>query len=161
MAKYVKTEQGYIDITTNFAPPLFKPSGKSYLRFSSISSFTLAVNDATKHWDGTLEYFASDKTWTTWDGTSALSAVSDDGEYVLYLRGIRNTIITGNKINYKWVLTGTDIACIGNIENLLNYTTVESGAHPTMQRHWRIVAISTCSQVVLVSFKLLLYLLLR
>ena len=45
----------------------FKPEGKSYLTFSSPNSFTLAVGDATKHWDGTLEYFASDKTWTVWD----------------------------------------------------------------------------------------------
>ena len=90
------------------------------------------MNDTTKHWDGTLEYFASDKTWTTWDGTTTLSAVDNDGEYVLYLRGTGNTIITGNSRIYKWVLTGSDIACIGNIENLLDYATVQSGAHPTM-----------------------------
>ena len=35
----------------------FKPAGKSYLTFSSPNSFTLKVNDTTKHWDGTLEYF--------------------------------------------------------------------------------------------------------
>lgn len=110
----------------------FKPAGKSYLTFSSLSSFTLAVRDSTKHWDGTLEYFASDKTWAVWDGTSALSAVAYDGEYVLYLRGTGNTIITGKSLNSKWVLTGTDIRCIGNIENLLDYATVESGDHPTM-----------------------------
>ena len=132
MAKYVKTEQGYIDITTNFAPPQFKPAGKSYLTFSSISSFTLAVNDRTKHWNGTLEYFASDKTWTTWDGTTTLSAVGDDGEYFLYLRGTGNTVITGGYINYKWVLTGDDIVCVGNIESLLDYTIVASGGHPTL-----------------------------
>ena len=33
----------------------FKPTGKSYLTFSFPNSFTLAVGDATKHWDGTLE----------------------------------------------------------------------------------------------------------
>ena len=110
----------------------FKPAGKSYLTFRSPSSFTLAVNDATKHWDGTLEYFASDKTWTTWDGTITLSAVDNDGEYVLYLRGTGNTVITGNSENYRWVLTGTDIKCIGNIENLLDYATVASGEYPTM-----------------------------
>ena len=131
MARYVKTEQGYIDASI-FAPAPFKPAGKSYLTFSSLSSFTLKVNDATKHWNGTLEYFASDKTWTTWDGTITLSAVADDGEYVLYLRGTRNTVITGNSGNYRWVLTGSDIACVGNIENLLDYATVESGNHPTM-----------------------------
>ena len=125
---YHKIDEKYLPDTLQS----FKPYGKSYLTFSSLSSFTLAVNDATKHWNGTLEYFASDKTWTTWDGTSTLSAVADNGEYVLYLRGIGNTVITGNVTRYKWILTGTDIKCIGNIENLLNYATVESGAHPIM-----------------------------
>ena len=110
----------------------FKPAGKSYLTFSSPNSFTLAVGDATKHWDGTLEYFASDKTWTAWDGTTTLSSVDNDGEYVLYMRGTGNTKIIGNDLNYRWVLTGSGIKCIGNIENLLDYATVESGAHPTM-----------------------------
>ena len=131
MARYVKTEQGYIDASI-FAPAPFKPAGKSYLTFSSPNSFTLKVNDATKHWNGTLEYFASDKTWTVWDGTITLSSVNNDGEYVLYLRGTGNTVITGNSENYRWVLTGSDIKCIGNIENLLDYATVASGEHPAM-----------------------------
>ena len=131
MARYVKTEQGYIDASI-FAPAPFKPVGKSYLTFSSPNSFTLVVNDITKHWDGTLEYFASDKTWTIWDGTTTLFSVDNDGEYVLYLRGTGNTMITGNSKNYRWVLTGSDIKCIGNIENLLDYATVASGKHPAM-----------------------------
>lgn len=117
---------------TNIPTP-FKPAGKSYLTFSSPNSFTLAVEDATKHWDGTLEYFASNKTWTAWDGTTALSSVDNDGEYVMYLRGIGNTVITGNKSNYRWVLTSSNIKCIGNIENLLDYATVTTGNHPTME----------------------------
>lgn len=123
-----------VDISS-FAPAPFKPAGKSYLTFSSPNSFTLAVNDAIKHWDGTLEYFASDKTWTVWDGTTNLSSVDNDGDYVLYLRGTGNTIITGNGVSYMWILTGSDIKCIGNIENLLDYVTVASGAHPTMASH--------------------------
>ena len=110
----------------------FKPAGKSYLTFSSPNSFTLKVNDTTKHWNGTLEYFTSNKTWTTWNGTTTISSVDNDGEHVLYLRGTGNTVITGNNTGYKWVLTGSDIKCIGNIENLLDYATVASGAHPTM-----------------------------
>ena len=113
----------------------FKPEGKSYLTFSSSNRFTLAVNDATKHWDGTLECFASNKIWTSWDGTITLSSVENDGEHVLYFRGTGNTKITGNSLNYKWVLTGTDISCIGNIENLLDYETVVSGNHPTMANY--------------------------
>lgn len=132
MAKYMKTEQGYIDIPSFMLAP-FKPTGKSYLTFSSLNNFTLAVNDSTKHWNGTLEYFASDKTWTTWDGTTTLSAVYNGSEYVLYLRGTGNTVITGSSnTNYKWVLIGTDIKCIGNIENLLDYRIVELGDHPTL-----------------------------
>lgn len=119
---------------TNIPTP-FKPEGKSHLTFSSPNSFTLAVYDTTKHWDGTLEYFASNKTWTVWDGTTTLSSVDNDGEYVLYLRGIGNTVITGNNIDFRWVLTGNNIKCIGNIENLLGYTTVQSGNHPTMANY--------------------------
>ena len=105
---------------------------KPYLTFSSPSSFTLAVNDTTKHWDGTLEYSTDASTWSTWDGTTTLSSATSGSENVLYLRGTGNTVIAGNNSNYKWVLTGTDIKCIGNIENLLDYATVASGAHPTM-----------------------------
>ena len=103
-----------------------------YLTFNSPSSFTLAVNDATKHWDGTLEYSTDTSVWTAWDGTTTISSATSGSNNVLYLRGTGNTVITGNNINYKWVLTGSNIKCIGNIENLLDYRTVESGAHPTM-----------------------------
>ena len=125
-----KTETG-----TEWADAQFKPDGKSYLTFSSPNSFALKVNDTTKHWDGTLEYFSSNRIWTIWDGATTLSSVDNDGEYVLYLRGTGNTVITGDSSNYRWVLTGSDIACIGNIENLLDYATVASGSHPTMANY--------------------------
>ena len=131
MVKYVKTEQGYVDASI-FAPAQFKPEGKSYLTFSSPNNFTLEVNNRTKNWDGILEYFAYDKTWTVWDGTTILSGHNNDDEYVLYLRGTGNTKITGIGTNKNWIITGTDIKCIGNIENLLDYATVEAGNHPTM-----------------------------
>ena len=105
---------------------------KSYLTFKSPSSFTLKVNDTTKHWDGTIEYSTNASTWTTWDGTTTLSSATNGSSNVLYLRGTGNTVITGSSSNYRWVFTGTDIKCIGNIENLLDYATVVSGAHPTM-----------------------------
>ena len=104
----------------------------TYLTFSSPNSFTLKVSDTTKHWNGTLEYSADASTWSTWDGTTTLSSATSGSKNVLYLRGTGNTKITGNSTNYRWVITGTDISCIGNIENLLDYATVQSGAHPTM-----------------------------
>ena len=108
------------------------PPPNPYLTFSSPSSFTLAVNDATKHWDGTLEYSTDTSSWSTWDGTTTLSSATSGSDNVLYLRGTGNTVITGYNKNYRWVLTGSDIACIGNIENLLDYATVKAGNHPTM-----------------------------
>ena len=131
MVKYVKTEQGYMD-SSIFAPAPFKPEGKSYLTFSSPKSFTLNLYGKAKHWNGALEYFSADKVWTTWDGTTTLSSVDNDGEHVLYLRGTGNTVITPPSDDDNWILTGYDIQCIGNIENLLDYATVEAGSHPAM-----------------------------
>ena len=103
-----------------------------YLTFKSPNSFTLAVKDTTKHWNGTLEYSTDASTWSTWDGTTTLSSATKGSSNVLHMRGTGNTVITGNGSTYYWVLTGSDIACVGNIENLLDYETVQSGAHPTM-----------------------------
>ena len=108
---------------------------KPYLTFKSPSSFTLKVNNTTKNWNGTLEYSTDASTWTTWNGTTTLSSTTSGSRDVLHLRGTGNTVITGNNTNYKWVLTGTDIKCIGNIENLLDYATVASRNHPTMANH--------------------------
>ena len=106
-----------------------------YLTFKSPSSFTLKVNDTTKHWNGTLEYSTNTSTWSTWDGTTTLSSATKGSSNVLYLRGTGNTVITGNSSDYKWVLTGNNIKCIGNIENLLDYATVTAGNHPTMANY--------------------------
>ena len=106
-----------------------------YLTFRSPNSFTLKVNDTTKHWDGSLEYSTDTSTWSTWDGTTTLSSATRGSKNVLYMRGTGNTVITGNHSNYRWILIGSDIACIGNIENLLDYATVASRAHPTMMNN--------------------------
>ena len=111
------------------APP------KPYLTFKSPSSFTLAVYDATKHWNGTLEYSTDTSTWSTWDGTTTLSSAPSGSKNALYLRGTGNTVITGGSSNFRWVITGVDVACVGNIENLLDYATVEAGNHPTMANY--------------------------
>ena len=106
-----------------------KQSGPpAYLTFQSPSPFTLNVNNSTKNWDGTLEYSTDTTTWSTWSGTTTLSSINNK----LYLRGSNNTLITGTTSDYKWILTGTNIDCIGNIENLLDYVTVTNGNHPTM-----------------------------
>ena len=124
---------------------------KSYLTFSSPSSFTLKVNDTTKHWDGILEYSTDTSTWSTWNGATTLSSATSRSDNVLYLRGTGNTVITGNNNSYKWVLTGSDIACTGNIENLLDYATVESGNHPTMANYCYRYMFQNCTSLKLSS----------
>ena len=96
----------------------------NYLTFSSPSSFTLNTYNNAKYWDGTLEYSTDASTWNVWEGATLSS---DNGK--LYLRGTGNT-----KISYgtAWVISGSDVSCEGNIENLLDYTMVANGQHPAM-----------------------------
>ena len=111
---------------------------KNCLTFSSPSTFTIGVVNNLKYWDGTLEYSTDGSTWTTWAGTSAISSASDGTKHNLYLRGTGNTYITGSSANAskaRWVLTGSNISCSGNIETLLDYATVANGEHPTMANY--------------------------
>ena len=98
------------------------------LTFSSPNSFT--INVTTPGWDGTMKYSTDKSTWTAWNGAE-IAAVNNGGTYVLYLSGTGNTKVAGDSAN-KWTLTGSDIACNGNIEVLLDYATVAAGNHPTM-----------------------------
>ena len=88
-------DTGIVKIDKKYLPFLPKPNGESYLTFSSSNSFTLSTEKNEKTWDGTLEYFASDETWTIWNGVNAISAESNGAAYVLYLRGTGNTVMTG------------------------------------------------------------------
>ena len=97
-----------------------------YLTFTSPSSFTLSVGNSTKNWDGTIEKSTDAEHWTTWNGTTTLSAASDGIQYYLYLRGSNNTVITGSNQNYRWALTGTNVSCIGDIRMLLDYEDAEN-----------------------------------
>lgn len=123
----------------------------TYLTFSSPSSFTLNVIDNQKYWDGTLEYSTDTITWSTWDGTTTLSSASDGTKHNLYLRGTGNTKITGNSADSTkghWVLTGSNISCEGNIENLLDYATVSLGNHPTMANYCYYYMFYDCSALI-------------
>lgn len=106
-----------------------------YVQFTSPNSFTIAKNNRNYPWDGTMYYSTDGSTWNEWDGTS-LTAESVDEGYALYFRGSNNTHLGKypdvDSWNTKWVLTGSDITLSGNIESLLDYSTVDGGGHPTM-----------------------------
>ena len=100
----------------------------NYLTFSSPNPFSISV--ATPVWDGKLYYSTDAATWEEWAGSEA-NAAKIGGIYALYFRGTGNTKIAGGSSN-KWALNGSNISCTGNIENLLDYETVEVGQHPAM-----------------------------
>lgn len=116
------TQYGACELREPPAPPV----PQDCLTFSSASTFTLATANSTKNWDGTLETSTDGSTWATWDGTSAVSS-SNDGK--LYVRGSGNTKITGSTgSNARWVLTGSNISCNGDIRTLLSYADKASTA---------------------------------
>lgn len=94
---------------------------------STTSGFTLATSNGAKNWDGTLYYSKDGNTWTAWSGTTTISASGGS----LYLRGLGNTVISGWG-HHGFTLDGSNIACYGNIENLLDYADVSDGDHPDM-----------------------------
>lgn len=108
------------------------PAIGDYLLFSSASEFTLGVANATKNWDGRLEYSTDAQNWTYWDGTQAISSAGKK----LMLRGTNNRVISGSGGTLgtrSFVISGQNgVRCDGNIETLLDYTTVSAGRHPAM-----------------------------
>ena len=113
----------------------------NYLTFSSPSSFTLRTANYGKNWNGTLEYSTDASAWNSWSG----SIITADGGK-LYLRGTGNTIISDE--NKNWVLSGSNISCEGNIENLLDYATVANGEHPTMETYCFAYLFKNCGALI-------------
>ncbi len=103
----------------------------SYLAFVEENNdpFALKTSNLAKNWDGVLEYSTDTKNWSEWGGNEISS--SSNGK--LYLRGTGNTYITDE--NSFILTTNKRIQCLGNIENLLDYKTVEAGDHPVMSTY--------------------------
>lgn len=108
----------------------------NYLTFASAEPFTIGVNNATKNWDGVLEYSTDTAVWNEWDGATAIASAEHGGEQKVYMRGSGNSYMTGTSLfntpECSLILDGTDVRCTGNIENLLDYETVAIGEHPVM-----------------------------
>ncbi len=98
------------------------------LEFTSPEVFSIS---APQKWDGKIEY-TNGSGWNTWNGIE-ITAGEIGGNHYIYLRGIGNSKITGAYYNGgKWNITGTDIACNGDIDLLLDYATVKNGKRPAM-----------------------------
>ena len=119
-----------------------------YLTFVSAEPFTLGVKNATKNWDGTLHYSTDAETWNEWGGASTIASAEQDGEQKIYMRGVGNSVITGNSGDCRWVLKGNNIQCTGNIETLLDWETVESGGCPEMAAYCYYGMFYDCTSLV-------------
>ena len=98
------------------------------LEFTSPEVFSIS---AFKLWDGEIEY-TNGSGWKTWDGSKITSGVNGS-DHCIYLRGVGNSeIIGGNYRDAKWSIIGTNIACNGDIDLLLDYSSVKSGNRPVM-----------------------------
>lgn len=98
------------------------------LEFSSANPFSIS---APKKWNGKLEY-TNGSGWKTWDG-SVIASGEIENNHCIYLRGTGNSKITGTVASSaKWHISGTNIACNGDIDLLLDYSTVKSGNRPAM-----------------------------
>ena len=119
----------------------------TYLLFSSSEPFTIATYNSLRNWDGALYYSTNAETWNEWDGTTTLASEMDGGEQRLYMRGSGNSKITGNSSS-GWRLTGSDVHCAGNIENLLDYGAVARGEHPDMTERCYAFMFDDCASLV-------------
>jgi hypothetical protein len=126
--------------TDEGSPPLL-----SYLTFSSPNTFSIETFNKRKNWDGKLEYSTDGVSWSEWDGTTAINAALSDGKYKLFIGGTNNTKITGSDANYRWVLTGSNISCTGNIESLLDHAKVAEGQHPVMAQYCYYSMFQSCT----------------
>lgn len=111
-----------------------------HLEFNSEKAFSIKLSNSSKGntiktWDGELHYstHTDSATWRNWDGSEIFADKKSDGNYVLYLRGLGNTTITGlkswsisNENCNSFILDGDDISCYGDIRSLLNCADTES-----------------------------------
>ncbi len=90
--------------------------------FYSPNVFYVGIYNKTKNWNGTVEYSTDHQTWTEWDGTTTLTAaLSNSGNYLLYLKGTGNTVLSGSGSQRQgFEITGSFIKCVGNFANMLD-----------------------------------------
>ena len=124
------------------------PASPPWIEFNSDEQFDIISypsQGGAASWDGIMEYYDFSNGWQTWNGYTIYSEYSNidpagqpiDEKYYLFIRGINNHTLninnfTGAKNREVWKITGTDVSCYGNIENLLDYQLTQQGKHPTV-----------------------------
>ena len=107
------------------------------LVYSSETEFTIGTEGGNKVWDGSMYYSTDGENWNEWDGSFVLTSSIFEGRQTILLRGLENTFVNNKSTSASstWKLTGENISCSGNIENLLDYKVVMEGEHPVMSNY--------------------------
>lgn len=117
---------------------LMPKTSDTLLAFVSANPFSISTYTTTKSWDGTIYYSTDTASWQEWNGRTTIDAVFDGTNYNIFMKGRNNTYISAYTAvsfsDYRWVITGSDVHCIGNIENLLDWLAVRNGNHPSMAK---------------------------
>lgn len=110
------------------------------VKFQSDSSFSISIDTDDESgftWDGVIKYSTDGDIWNVWNGSSVNSALSNN-QNVLYFIGENNTTISFKKIDASsgkigtWKISGENVYCYGNLENLLDYKVTARGGHPSV-----------------------------
>ena len=105
------------------------------IAFTSSKEFTVSLGngEAIKTWGGTVQFSTDGTNWEDYTiETTVTSVKPPNGEYSVFFRGIGNNRICDYPTGTHFQLNGENIACSGNIENLLDYTVVQENNHPEM-----------------------------
>lgn len=118
-----------------------KQPNTGYVDFVADGTWSFAMSNTGPHYWNRIEYLDSNGSWVNWDGYSDIAAHTiDDSLYHVRLRGVGNTSMTcsssstssRNYFSCKNLSSSCSVRIFGNAENLMDYTVVASGGHPTM-----------------------------
>ncbi|MGI6087130.1 MAG: fibronectin type III domain-containing protein [Kiritimatiellia bacterium] len=126
---------GLFVVTATTAPAGEKanPNTNSYINFSSPLVFR--VKPQVQSWNGTVQWSIDAKHWFNYTSGDMEAGPDGLGSYLLYVRGTGNSRITGFD-QPGWIINGKGpIVCSGNLETMLDYTTVANGGHPLMDTY--------------------------
>lgn len=117
----------------------------TFLTFSSADPFTLGRTGSPKGWDGTLAYSFDGTTWTRWNG-GTIASQTVNGQDQILVGGYGNHYL--NTHSDPFTISGTSVACTGDIRSLLDYKKTELGEDSPMGHHCYSGLFSGCTALV-------------
>ena len=133
--------------------------------FTSNSPFSVELNDtSTKTWDGVIEYSFDNENWVTFEPTTVVTCSRGNGGKI-YFRGTVNHTLSGDRSDAENIddnddpyaffkLTGSKIACRGDITVLLDYLLLDdpTASAPVMSEYCLYHLFKNCTSLVEASF---------